>query len=216
MAEPLKESEFIVPKIGLPVASVTFALLGVLVLWSKIFAVAACLALWFGIQALKRFRRDPLRNGGPRVATTALALSALVLLGLGAYWVYRLPAAIAAYHESHAAATRATMYHLSQLLSTYKAEYGTYPQDLQDLRLITNEPIPEGDAWGQDLVFSASSLVASKRGMVSLAHFQIVSLGPDGKPGTGDDLVLRDDLLLSEGAKEIKPFDIPPQSTREK
>lgn len=216
VAEPLTESEFIVPKIGLPVASIFFALLGLLLLWAKIFAVAACIGLWCGLRSLVRYRRDPRHYGGPRLATTGLVLSALILLSLGGYWTYRIPKAINAYHDRREAATRATMYHLSNLLTKYKTEYGTYPQDLQDLRLITNESISDGDGWGQELIFSASSLVASKSGPVSLAHFQIVSLGPDGKPGTDDDLVLRDDLLISEGAKEMKPFDIPPLKPRQK
>ncbi|MBL8205033.1 MAG: hypothetical protein JNM09_12445, partial [Blastocatellia bacterium] len=98
----------------------------------------------------------------------------------------------------HLAAVRAQFYHMhNEALTRYYAEFGTYPQELSDLRDFVPEMIPVADYWGTPIGYSPTSLIASKNSTPGYSNYQLVSAGPDGVMGTADDIRMIDGVIVN-------------------
>jgi len=212
VGRPVIEPYCIVPVLGLPVASVFLGLAGLAFLWIKGFIALSLIGMALSWIALRRIKRDPIRFGGRRIAIAGLLISVTINLTAAGMLAVYIPKAINARAERQRAATRAQMYHLAHLLTEYKKQYFTLPQDLSDLRRITAEPLPLVDYWENEFrYFPNSPLIArkNKAGAVPLLNFQIISAGPDGKFETEDDLNMINDIFV-DVTKENAPHQIPP------
>lgn len=94
------------------------------------------------------------------------------------------------------ASSERTLNRLEQLrlaLDRYNLDHGGYPTG-SSLGAIAGEiavylkPLPESDAWGNVMSYRSDG-----------RSYTIVSAGPDGSSGTGDDIVLSDGSITSGG-----------------
>jgi hypothetical protein len=65
---------------------------------------------------------------------------------------------------------------------------------------------PVVDAWGHEFVYQAISGDVAAAAPMPFQRYQLVSKGSDGRLGTEDDIVLRDDVLMmkSEGERRAR------------
>jgi len=118
-----------------------------------------------------------------------------------------IPRAIEQGRAKHVAATRAQFYRLHQeSLARYYAKYGTYPQELSDLRRVTKDLAPPSDYWGNPIAYAPTALIASKDSAQGFSNYQLVSPGPDGVLGTADDIRMIDGVIV--GASEEVDFSL--------
>jgi phosphatidylglycerophosphate synthase len=197
---PLIEPERIVPKLGLPITSLVFGAAGLLMLWIKPLGLIALLGVYWAAKGLRRHRADASRYGGRRTALAGLVLSVLMVGVTVGLMAAGIPKAIRNYHARRFHTTVGHMENLSGLLREYRRQYGTYPRELLDLRLITAASLPTADFWEQEFRYTSTSLVAAKkRWLAPLSNYEIRSAGGDGLFGTPDDIIMQDDHLIGPG-----------------
>ena len=154
--------------------------------------------LWLARRAMRLVKSDAQRFGGFRIAQASMAMSLVLLFGIGSAAISSIPDAIERGRERRLAATRAVMYELhEEALKRYYREYGTYPQELQDLGRVTREPVAQQDYWERNLTYSPVSVIASKSGARGFSNYRLVSAGPDGEMGTDDDITMIDGVIVS-------------------
>ena len=154
--------------------------------------------VWLARRALRLVKSDAQRFGGLRIAQASLGMSLVLMIGIGTIAISSIPGAIERGRERRLAATRAVMYQLhEEALKRYYREYGTYPQELQDLSRVTRDQVPQQDYWERNLTYSPVSVIASKGGARGFSNYRLVSAGPDGEPGTDDDITMIDGVIVS-------------------
>lgn len=202
VGSPLLEPDHIVPKIGNALAALVLTLLSIPAFiwkWLLIFNVIAVYVAW---KAIKQHKADHNRYGGYKTAVTALATSCAILLGVSIYVGVGIPKYLRTRVEKQKAATRAQMYGMAVALLEYKKKHGTYPRSLNEIQADQDNPIAFTDYWENKLEYQATTELAAdskSEGIpttVTFNRYQLVSAGPDGKLGTFDDLILRDDRLV--------------------
>ena len=155
------------------------------------------IGVWLARRARRLVRRDPARFGGRRLVRVSSGLSACLFVAFSAGALSYIPTAIEHGRAKHIAETQAKMWQLDYALRKYFRENGTYSLDLSDLQSISAEPLPLVDYWGNKIGYTAASLVASKDSAQGFSNYQLVSPGPDGIPGTADDIIMRDGLIIT-------------------
>jgi hypothetical protein len=76
---------------------------------------------------------------------------------------------------------RASFQTLAQALEAYRIDANRYPDRLADLPDVASGRLSATDAWDSELRYRASG-----------GSYEVLSDGPDGRPGTEDDIALRD------------------------
>ena len=210
---PLTEPEWTAPKLGYAFGSVVFSLAGLLMFWIKPVGLIALIGIYLGIRGLRSQKANPLHYGGRRLAITGVVI-ALLMVGLNTgLMIAGVPRAIRAFQGRRYHTTVANMEQLAGLLREYQHEYGSYPEELNDLRLITAGPINSGDFWDQEFRFTSTSLVAASTSHPQpLNSYEIRSSGADGIFGTADDIIMQDGhvILASDtdpALKEASPVE---------
>jgi hypothetical protein len=141
---------------------------------------------------------QPLQFGGRRMATGALACSLFFFVVFSAAGISWIPRAIQQGRAKHIAAVRAEFYRLHvEALNRHYAEFGTYPQELSDMRDFSATVIPSTDYWGNALRYAPTALIASKNSTPGYSNYQLVSAGPDGVLGTADDIRMVDGVIVN-------------------
>lgn len=199
---PLLEPENIVPKLGTAFVAITLTLLSIPAFIWKWLVIFNVIAIYFAWKAIKHHKADARRYGGYKTALTAFSLSCAILLGVSIYVGVGIPKYLHTRVEKQKAATRAQMYAMALALLEYKKKHGTYPRSLNEIQADKDNPIAFTDYWENKLEYQATTeLAADSKGegiptTVTFNQYQLVSAGPDGKLGTFDDIVLRDDRLV--------------------
>ena len=158
----------------------------------------ALAGMWLARRAMRLVKRDSAVFGGKRMARASLALSSLVLTTVATVTITAIPGAIERGREKRIAATHAVMYQLhEQALKKYHDEFGTYPQELQDLARVRREPVTQEDYWERGMTYTPVSVIASKGTAVGFSNYRLVSAGPDGEFGTDDDITMIDGVVVS-------------------
>lgn len=205
---PLIEPEYFVPQVGRSVSALVLAIISLFAfIWKSLLAFTL-LAFYLAFTARKKILSDPKHFGGYRTATAALALSAIILVGVSTYIILGIPNYIKTQEEKQQAATRAKMYHLASALLEYKIQHGAYPSSLEELKSVSKENLELVDFWENKLKYQATAELAadSQLGNSPLPTFnqyQLVSPGADGKLATSDDLVMRDGMILKSAKTNI-------------
>lgn len=154
--------------------------------------------MWLARRARRLTQRQPLQFGGPRLATGALLLSSLLFLVFSAAGLSWIPRGIQQARARHVAAVRAEFYRLHvEALNRHYAEFGTYPQELADLRDSSPVLIPNTDYWGNPIRYAPTALIASKNSTPGYSNYQLVSAGPDGVLETADDIRMIDGVIVN-------------------
>jgi len=194
---PLTEPDWVAPKLGFAFASIILGLAGLLMFWIKPVGLIALGGVYLAYKGLQLHKANPARFGGLRLARTGLAVSIIMVCLDGGLMIASIPKAIRAYHGRRYYSTVANMQELAGLLREYQREYGSLPEELNDLRLITAKPINNIDFWEQEFRFTSTSLVASRGPRHEpLTTYEIRSAGPDGLFGTADDIIMQDGRII--------------------
>ncbi len=216
--------EFRVPRVGMPVAAVSVIALTILIeaillaheayvspfVWAeaigstlvylaRFFVPVLLVAAYLAYRGSRQAQRAPDRYGGGRLARAGLVAALLLLAVHAGVFLTRAPRLIENRRIRQEAATRANLYRLAWAIEAYRQQYGTYPRRLIDLQEMDPHLKPAVDAWGREFVYSTISGDVAAAAPMPFQRYQLVSKGPDGILGTADDIVLRDDVLLSGG-----------------
>jgi hypothetical protein len=152
---------------------------------------------WLARRAARLAKNDPMRFGGLPLAKISFAMSACLFVIFSTAMITSIPGAIERGRAKRLAATRAMMYELhQQALQKYYKEYGSYPQELSDLSLVSAESSPQTDYWQRSFSYLPVGVIASKGRAVSFSNYKLVSSGPDGKFGTDDDITMVDGVII--------------------
>ena len=158
----------------------------------------ALAGMWLARRAMRLAKADAGVFGGMRMARTSLAMSSLILVIVATVTATAIPGAIERGREKRVAATHAVMYQLhEQALKKYYEEFGTYPQELQDLSRVNRAPVEQQDYWERGLTYTPVSVIASKGSALGFSNYKLVSAGPDGELGTDDDITMIDGIIVS-------------------
>lgn len=110
----------------------------------------------------------------------------LVLLIIGLLGAVAAASFAGAGKRARVKTTKATMNQYKQQLRIYATDKGTYPQSLTELVPDYIEPDNSGnppvDGWKRPFYYTVTPDSAQK--------FSLISTGPDGEPGTADDIDL--------------------------
>ncbi len=155
-------------------------------------------AVWIARRASRLARSNPSQFGGLNLAKLSLALSAGLLVIFSTVAITSIPDVIERGRARRMAATRAMMYELhQQALQKYYKEYGSYPQDLTDLSRVNADSAPQTDYWQRSFIYLPVGVIASRGSAISFSNYKLVSPGPDGKPGTEDDITMVDGVIVN-------------------
>ncbi len=172
-------------------------------------AVIAAYLAWRGLRGATR---QPSQYGGRRLCRFALASALAVCFIDGGVFFARLPATLENRRLKHQAYTHAMMYKLNNAIVKYREQYGSYPERLIDLQELDPTMRPVLDFWDHQLIYRPMSPEVASRVMpVPFLNYLLISRGPDGVLGTGDDIVMRDGLMAPlslENAQEGKSADL--------
>ena len=153
--------------------------------------------IWLARRALRLIKSDAASFGGSRIARTSYVLSISTLIVFSVVTVSSIPRWIAKERAQRIATTRALMYRLhAQALQKYYKEYGAYPRELADLSLVNAEETPQADYWEHSFEYNPISVIASKGAGAPWTNYTLTSPGPDGKPGTKDDIIMVDGVIV--------------------
>ncbi len=154
--------------------------------------------MWLARRARRLTQLQPLQFGGPRIATGSLLLSVFLFMAFSAAGISWIPRAIQQGRAKHVATVRAEFYRLHvEALNRHYAEFGTYPQELADLRESSPALIPNIDYWGNPIRYAPTALIASKNSTPGYSNYQLVSAGPDGILETADDIRMIDGVIVN-------------------
>ncbi len=157
------------------------------------------LGIWLARRAGKLAKMFPADFGGRRIAAFAMTLALLLFVSFSAAGISAIPRAIQYGRARHIASERAHFYHLhGEALAKYYAEFGTYPQEISDLREFVTDTVSQTDYWGNTIKYAPAALIASKSNTSSYSNYQLVSAGPDGILNTSDDIRMIDGVIVSE------------------
>jgi len=194
----LTEPEWIAPKLGFAFTSVILGIAGLLMFWIKPVGLIAALGVYLAVRSLQQHKSDPQRFGGRRLAITGLTISIIMVSLDGGLMIASIPKAIRNYHGRRYYATVSNMQELAGMLREYQREYGSLPEKLEYLRLVTDKQINSADYWEQEFQFTSTSLVAARGSKYQpLTTYEIRSAGPDGLFGTADDIIMQDGHIIS-------------------
>jgi hypothetical protein len=93
-----------------------------------------------GLKLYARVRREPSRFVGRRAAAAGLALTLSVAVALAALVAVTVPERLRRRELARQAGERALLYATDQALARYRAQFGTYPASLSDLRRLDDDP----------------------------------------------------------------------------
>jgi hypothetical protein len=196
---PLTDPEWIAPKLGFGIAAIVFSFTGLLMLWIKPVGLIALIGLYLGYKGIRFQKTNPLRYGGLRLAKTGFILSFLMVGTNVGFLIAGVPKAIRAYQGRRFHTTVANMQGLTGLLTEYQREYGRLPEELNDLKLVTANPIHNTDFWDQEFRFTSTSLIAARgNGPQPRNSYEIRSAGADGIFGTADDIIMQDGHIIDQ------------------
>jgi hypothetical protein len=165
----------------------------------------SCLGTWLSLRAARLARTMPEKFGGLRIAQISLVLSLVLGIAFSVAAIGSIPQAIERRREKQAAGTRALMYRLHyEALERYHREKGTYPPELSDLVLVTDQSLPQLDNWEHAFTYAPGSVIASKAGAVGFSTYKLVSAGPDGQFGTDDDIVMVDGVVVTGAIEPLE------------
>lgn len=165
----------------------------------------SALGIWLARRARNLAMAAPERFGGLGLSRLSMVISTVWLVLFTAVTVSSIPRAIAGGRERRRAETRATMYRLHQeALQKYYHEYGSYPQELNDLSRVSVVWAPATDYWENRFAYTPVGEIASNGSAISLGTYRLVSAGSDGRMGTSDDLTMIDGVIY-EGSSEDYP-----------
>ena len=165
---------------------------------SVILAPLSLFGMWLARRARKLHKQEPLQFGGQRMAAMAMVFSMLWFVLFSAAGLSSIPRALQRGRAKHLAAVRAQFYRMhNEALTRYYSEFGTYPQELSDLRDFVPEVIPVTDYWGTAINYSPTALIASKNSAAGYSTYQLVSAGPDTVMGTADDIQMIDGVIVN-------------------
>lgn len=102
------------------------------------FAIAS---IWLGWRICESIRKEPVRFMGSKVAHGGLAASMLFAVVIASFIGVTVPERLRQHQRGVEAANRAILYTHNRAFMEYRASFGTYPADLNDLR---NLPDPDG------------------------------------------------------------------------
>ena len=157
------------------------------------------LGIWLSRRAGKLAKMFPGDFGGRRIAAFSMTFAVVLFISFSAAGISAIPRAIQTGRARHIAAERAHFYHLhGEALSKYYAEFGTYPQEISDLREFVTDTVTQTDYWGNTIKYAPAALIASKGNTSSYSNYQLVSAGPDGVMNTADDIRMIDGVIVSE------------------
>ncbi|MCS6885281.1 MAG: type II secretion system protein GspG [Acidobacteriota bacterium] len=199
---PLGEPEYVVPKVGTAILALVFAFLSLPAFLWKWLAIFGIFSILLARRAILAHKAAPLRNGGYKMAWLAFAVSSSLLLAIALYIGLGIPKYLKMQLEKQKAATRAQMYSIAIALMEYKKKHGTYPRSLSEIQADQENPIALTDYWDNKIDYQATTELATDAKAEGLPttvvfnQYQLISNGPDGKPGTFDDIVLRDDRIV--------------------
>ena len=157
------------------------------------------LGIWFARRAGKLAKMFPSDFGGRRIAAFSMSVALLLFVSFSTVGISAIPRAIQYGRARHVASERAHFYHLhGEALAKYYSEFGTYPQEISDLREFVKESVSQNDYWGNTIKYAPAALIASKGNSSSYSNYQLVSAGPDGIMNTTDDIRMIDGVIVSE------------------
>ena len=128
----------------------------------------------------------PTRQGAPWWLWTLAALSLV-----GGFFRFCVPARMGREQAARTAAARADIQAVRVALDAYKVDTGGYPTAAEGLGVLINPPAtvsnwqgpylrrPPSDPWNRAYVYSVGTGSTPPR---------VISAGPDGMSGTGDDI----------------------------
>lgn len=168
--------------------------------------------IWLARRALRLIRSDSAGFGGSRIARASFGFSISLLIIFSLVTVSSIPRWIAKVRAQRLATTRALMYSLhAQALQKYHKEYKMYPRELAELSLVNAEETPQSDYWEHSFEYNPISVVASKGYGVRWTNYTLRSAGPDGKPGTKDDIIMIDGVIVDSENETDSIVGIPAQ-----
>ncbi len=212
VGEPLDETPIKVQRLGPAMTSLALLALVVIaaLIATKWLAFAAVLVIWSAWRAVRLARQDPGWYGGYKTAAATLSLTIAGSVALATYGIVNVPQAFENYKLRQVAATRASIYHVANLLEEYQlANNGAFPRNSQEFKKIVGESLP-ADYWGTSIKYQSKigDIAERKESIQStglpLNHFELRSAGPDGIVGTDDDIVMLDGMFFtnSEAKKQ--------------
>jgi hypothetical protein len=189
-------------------------------------ALPACMLLSFVCSKLyAHMRREPARFVGHSHARAGLALTFAVGLALATFIGITVPERLRMRELARRAADNALLYETDIALGRYRREFGTYPATISDLRRLEDpdgsvarllaiieagEYKPETDI--ASLTTGRAKARSKRRGTalrsrvtgsddfpgdsIVLTNYELALPGGDRMLGTGDDLYIRDGLIL--------------------
>jgi predicted Ser/Thr protein kinase len=108
---------------------------------------------------------------------------------------------LGAMEEAYRAKSLANLRYLASTLEIHVAEQGALPADLGGLAdRLDLRPQALLDGWGHEIRYQ----------LLAGGHYRLTSAGPDGRPGTADDLVLEDGFVV-QGEAEAPTWPPPPR-----
>lgn len=164
-------------------------------------APLSLLGMWLARKARRMALLDASKFGGLKTARASFALSLCLFVLFATVLTASIPGMLERGRMRRAAATRALMYELhAQALDKYYREYGTYPQQLEDLTRVRAEQVGRVDYWEHKFIYAPQGVIASRGSAISLSDYKLVSPGPDGKLGTADDITMVNGVIVENQA----------------
>jgi len=207
VGEPLDEAPLKVQRLGPAMTSVLLLAIvtGVSLAFTKWLAFGAVVVLWSSWRAIKLARREPGWYGGYRTALSTLTVTVLASAILGAYAIAHIPRALDNWRARQLAATQAAMYEYANELEDYKRTYHSYPKNTQELTKVIGQSLP-ADYWEHSIKYQPINDQIADRSLeitgIQFINFELRSAGPDGRLGTGDDVIMRDGIFVTNS--EVK------------
>lgn len=184
------------------------------------------IALWPGVRICASIRRAPVRFGGGRLAHGGLAALILVVVMFAAFIGATVPERLRQRQRGLEAGIQARLWTFQRAQLQYRARFGTFPADLDDLRKLL--PDPDGSIAaavnGLDInnykpsgsfaalpskpksrtLRGAALRKASATGgtddspteSISFTNYELRLPGDDKKLNTKDDWIMRDGLVI--------------------
>ncbi|MCS6803714.1 MAG: hypothetical protein RMM98_00885 [Acidobacteriota bacterium] len=176
---------------------------------ARFFLPVMLLAAYLAWKGLRLATTRPNEFGGRRLARAGLGLSLAACLINASIFAARIPDLLENRRIKQRMYTEAMMYKLTNAITLYRQQYGSYPTSLIDLQEMDPEIRIVLDYWENPLDYQPlSAVVASSAVPLPFDHYLLRSRGPDGIAGTADDIIMRDGVIVS--VSELPTEAIPP------